>query len=47
MQHDCNNNQYILCVGLCVLDVIHACQEYPEEDSDRRYFIVLNRFCVF
>lgn len=36
MQHDYNNNKYILCVGQCVLDVIHTCQEYPEEDSDRR-----------
>lgn len=26
----------ILCVGLCVLDIIHVCSTYPEEDSDRR-----------
>lgn len=26
----------ILCVGLCVLDIIHVCATYPEEDSDRR-----------
>lgn len=26
----------ILCVGLCVLDIIHVCSRYPEEDSDRR-----------
>lgn len=26
----------ILCVGLCVLDIIHVCSSYPEEDSDRR-----------
>ncbi|XP_031634393.1 ketohexokinase-like [Contarinia nasturtii] len=30
------NDKLILCVGICVLDIIHVCQEYPEEDSDRR-----------
>ena len=27
----------ILCVGMCVLDIIHVCNQYPEEDSDKRY----------
>ncbi|XP_073839439.1 ketohexokinase-like [Musca autumnalis] len=26
----------ILCVGMCVLDIIHVCAEYPKEDTDRR-----------
>lgn len=26
----------ILCVGMCVLDIIHLCSEYPEEDTDKR-----------
>lgn len=26
----------ILCVGMCVLDIIHVCGEYPKEDSDQR-----------
>lgn len=30
------DKKYILCVGLCVLDVIHICKDFPEEDSDRR-----------
>lgn len=30
------NDKYILCVGMCVLDVIHVCKTFPEEDSDRR-----------
>lgn len=29
-------NKRILCVGMCVLDAIHVCPEYPDEDSDRR-----------
>lgn len=30
------DGQLILCVGICCLDVIHVCDEYPAEDSDRR-----------
>lgn len=26
----------ILCVGVCVLDIIHVTNEYPKEDSDTR-----------
>lgn len=29
-------NKRILCIGMCVLDIIHVCTEYPKEDSDRR-----------
>lgn len=28
----------ILCVGLCVLDVIHECNQFPVEDSDIRLY---------
>lgn len=34
------DDKLILCVGICVLDVIHVCHEHPEEDSDRRLFFV-------
>lgn len=27
--------QRVLCVGMCVVDVIHVCSEYPIEDSDK------------
>lgn len=27
----------ILCVGMCVLDIIHVCEEFPVEDSDKRW----------
>lgn len=30
------NNKLVLCVGLCCLDVIHVCDDYPAENSDRR-----------
>lgn len=30
------NNKLVLCVGICCLDVIHVCDDYPVEDSDRR-----------
>jgi len=30
------NKQKILCVGMCVLDIIHLIDKYPEEDSDIR-----------
>lgn len=30
----------ILCVGLCVLDVIHVCSSYPAEDVDMRQVTV-------
>ena len=26
----------ILCVGMCVLDIIHVCAEFPAEDTDKR-----------
>lgn len=26
----------VLCVGMCVADMIHVCYEYPVEDSDKR-----------
>ncbi|KAI8123398.1 hypothetical protein FF38_11135 [Lucilia cuprina] len=26
----------VLCVGMCVLDIIHLCAEYPQEDTDKR-----------
>lgn len=28
--------KYVLCVGMCVLDVIHVVQTFPDEDTDRR-----------
>lgn len=31
-----NKNRRILCVGMCVLDIVHVCSKYPEEDTDRR-----------
>lgn len=31
----------VLCVGMCVLDIIHVCNEYPVEDSDKRYKILI------
>ncbi|XP_055857123.1 ketohexokinase-like [Episyrphus balteatus] len=31
-----NNSRRILCVGMCVLDIVHVCNKYPEEDTDRR-----------
>lgn len=40
-----NNERIVLCVGMCVLDIIHVCNEFPEEDSDKRY--VLFRFYIF
>lgn len=30
------DNKSILCVGIVCLDVIHVCESYPEEDTDRR-----------
>lgn len=30
------NDKRILCVGMCVLDIIHVCETYPEEDTDKR-----------
>lgn len=30
------DDKSILCVGMCVLDIIHVCREFPDEDSDRR-----------
>lgn len=32
-----DNNKYILCVGMCVLDIIQVCSTYPEENSDKRF----------
>ncbi|KAM7357361.1 ketohexokinase-like [Cochliomyia hominivorax] len=31
-----NDQKRVLCVGMCVLDIIHLCAEYPEEDTDKR-----------
>lgn len=31
------SEKYILCVGMCVFDVIHSCDAFPTEDSDQRY----------
>ncbi|XP_055905758.1 ketohexokinase-like [Eupeodes corollae] len=31
-----NNSSRILCVGMCVLDIVHVCSKFPEEDTDRR-----------
>ncbi|XP_013115488.1 ketohexokinase [Stomoxys calcitrans] len=30
------DEKHILCVGMCVLDIIHVCAEYPKEDTDKR-----------
>lgn len=29
-------SKLVLCVGICCLDIIHVCEDYPVEDSDRR-----------
>lgn len=29
-------DKHVLCVGLCVLDIIHVCNSFPVEDSDKR-----------
>lgn len=34
-----NDDKYILCVGMCVLDIVQVCSTYPEEDSDKRYLL--------
>lgn len=26
----------VLCVGMCVLDIVHVCNEFPIEDQDKR-----------
>ncbi len=31
-----NKNPVVLCVGMCVLDIIHVCNEFPVEDQDKR-----------
>lgn len=31
-----SQDRKILCVGMCVLDIIHVCAEYPQEDTDKR-----------
>lgn len=31
-----SDRQRILCVGMCVLDIIHICEKYPSEDTDKR-----------
>lgn len=31
-----SSEKSVLCVGMCVLDIIHVCAEYPEEDTDKR-----------
>ncbi|CAD7087284.1 unnamed protein product [Hermetia illucens] len=30
------DDKLILCVGMCVLDIIHVCEQYPQEDTDKR-----------
>lgn len=32
---DCRDRR-ILCVGMCVLDIVHVCSKFPKEDTDRR-----------
>lgn len=41
------DDKLILCVGLCVLDVIHVCREYPEEDTDRRLVFCMKNYTFF
>lgn len=41
------NNKLILCVGTCVLDIVHICREYPEEDSDRRLVFFKSKSVIF
>ena len=31
-----SSEKNILCVGMCVLDIIHVCAEFPSEDTDKR-----------
>ncbi|TMW40081.1 hypothetical protein DOY81_014839 [Sarcophaga bullata] len=31
-----SSEKSILCVGMCVLDIIHVCAEFPSEDTDKR-----------
>ncbi|XP_067647266.1 uncharacterized protein [Eurosta solidaginis] len=33
---DTEQSRRILCVGICVLDVIHVVEQYPVEDTDKR-----------
>lgn len=30
------NKKTVLCVGMCVLDIVHVCNEFPVEDQDKR-----------
>jgi len=30
------NKKTVLCVGMCVLDIVHVCSTFPVEDSDKR-----------
>lgn len=32
-----DNKKTVLCVGMCVLDIVHVCNEFPIEDEDKRY----------
>lgn len=35
------DDKLILCVGMCVLDIIHVCEQYPQEDTDKRLYNTL------
>lgn len=30
------NKKTVLCVGMCVLDIVLVCNEFPVEDQDKR-----------
>lgn len=30
------NQKTVLCVGMCVLDIVHVCDQFPIEDQDKR-----------
>lgn len=40
-QNNDDKDKYILCVGMCVLDIIQVCSTYPEEDSDKRLYTII------
>lgn len=35
-EHAAAESKRVLCVGMCVADIIHVCTEFPAEDSDQR-----------
>ncbi|XP_055371360.1 ketohexokinase-like [Condylostylus longicornis] len=36
MLHNEEIKKRIMCVGMCVLDIVHVCEKFPVEDTDKR-----------